>query len=169
MLVRQIPLVFTRPNDTIAYSPGDVIGFANAEKLSRIGIPAEIRASEGSSQMLRFSLNGPVSVIGSVVVAFDAIQSAKVGLELWAFRQELKIQEDNTPFAPTLKDLTSLEAVIPLEEFPAAGKRIFQSRQANIMIPTIRDLWCVLVVKTPFTPKAGGEFLVSLVAEFDGF
>lgn len=169
MQAYQFPFIFDRPNDTVAYSAGDVIGFTNAEKLSRIGIPAEIRAAEGSSQMLRFSFNGPVSVIGSVLVAFDAIQSAKVALELWIFRQELKIQEDNTPFAPTLRDLTNLVAVIPLDEFPVAGKRVFQSRQANIMIPTVRDLWGVLVVKSPFTPTAGGEFLISLTSEFGGY
>lgn len=169
MQARHFPMILNRPNDVIAYSPGDVIGFSNAEKLSRIGIPEEIRPAKGSSQMIRCNFNGPVAVIGSVLVAFDAIQTAKVGLEFWAFRQELEIQEDNTPFAPTTRDLTALVAIIPLEEYPAAGKRVFQSRQANIMIPTVRDLWGVLVVKSPFTPTAGSEFLVSLVCEFNGF
>jgi hypothetical protein len=118
--------------------------------------------------MFRFNFNGPVSVLGSVLVAFDANQTAKVALEFWVFRQELKIQEDNTPFSPTLRDLTNLVAVIPLDEFPVAGKRVFQSRQANIMIQTVRNLWGVLVVKSPFTPTAGGEFLISLTFEYNG-
>lgn len=168
MIGRKYPTILTRPNDVVAYSRGDVIGFTEAEKQSRIGIPEEIRPSKGSSQMIRFRFFEATAVIGSVLVAFDAIQPAKIDLEFWAFTQELKIQEDNTPFAPTLMDLRNLVAIVPLEEFPAGGKRVFQSRQVNFPIPHSHDLWGVLVVKTPFTPTANGEFLVSLTVEADG-
>ena len=168
MIGRKYPKILTRPNDVVAYSRGDVIGFTEAEKTSRIGIPEEIRPSAGSSQMIRCRFFEPVSVIGPILVAFDAIQPAKIELEFWAFSQELKIQEDNTPFAPTLKDLISLMAIIQFDEYAAAGKRVYQSRPASVVIPTVRDLWGVLVVKTPFTPTANGEFLISLAGQIDG-
>jgi hypothetical protein len=155
--------MLTRPNDVASYEPGDVIGFVDAEKASKIVLGGNVDLfAEGTFQQIRFNFTAAVDRVGSVTVTMDTIQLSKVNLELWLFGQDVQNQKDNMPFSPTERDLLNLLTVVQFDEFQTPGKRVFQSRKTDFMIPLIRDLWGVLVVRSAYTPKASGKVLIGM-------
>lgn len=158
MRVEHYPYTLTRPNDSTVYSGGDVIGFIDADKAGKWG----------TSQAIRLRFLDIVQTVESICVVLDSVQARSIELELWVFRQAIEIQVDNAPFAPTEKDLMGLLAVIPLKEFQVQGKKVLRSDMTGIPVPFMREMWGVLVVRGAYTPKPGGQAIISLTAGMVG-
>lgn len=148
----------TRPNDTNAYTAGDVIN-DSASAGTVFTIPAQIDGANG------FTLLQELICISSQNAA------TKPDLELWLFTTAPAAQNDNAAFAVTDAELAKLVGIvtIPVASFKvgntgsaAAGNAVCDVLNLSMPICTpvgsAGVLYGVVVVRNAYVPVANEEF-----------
>lgn len=154
---------FTRPNDTNAYTAGDVV--------------CDSTSAPTVMQFPRASLdNGESSVIQAATLVDSANQATKPDLELWLFDTAPAAVNDNAAFAPSDAEVRALVGVIafPSSAFKsgnatsgAGGNAICFVQNIGLPIVTANDtnaLYGVLVVRNTYTPVGQERFDIRLSA-----
>lgn len=140
-----------RPNDTNAYTAGDVIADSTSA-------PSVITLKNATSDF-----NGS-GVIDSAVCVSSFNNTTKPDLELWLFNAAPAATNDNAAFAPTDAEMLNLVGVIP---FPVASFKVGNAASATsgnaacvttncgVVINSkagVSDLYAVPVVRNAYTP-----------------
>ncbi len=154
-MIKEITTSVTRPNNTTAYTAGDVIGTA-------------------ASQVLTFNNVSTPFVQGSGWVANATVLSSAApttlpSLELWLFKVAPAAAADNSAWAVTDAELLNLIAVLPLATTYvglASGNHVQQSANtiAGFTLPSGSDtIYGVLVVRNAYTPVASEVYKVKII------
>jgi hypothetical protein len=149
----------TRPADTTAYAPGDVVGTAVTGTLI---IP---NASFGEFD---------AGIIQQAVVVSSAAVATSPDLELWLFDSTVAAIADNAAWAPTDAEMLTLVGIV---EFPTADWKIGNATAGaggnavcvadNVSLPFntkkgTSKLYGVLVVRNAYVPVSGEIFTLRL-------
>ena len=143
----------TRPADTTAYAPGDVVGTAVTGTLI---IP---NASFGEFD---------AGIIQQAVVVSSAAVGTSPDLELWLFDSTVAAIADNAAWAPTDAEMLTLVGIV---EFPTADWKLASTSAVcvadNISLPFntkkgTSKLYGVLVVRNAYVPVSGEIFTLRL-------
>jgi hypothetical protein len=152
---------FTRPNDTTAYTAGDVV--ANSTSAPVVMTFSNVVAA-----------NGKGGLIVNAKLLSSANQTTKGEFELWLFHTAPAAQNDNAACAFSDAEMANVAAVI---QFPsgyafvgnagagAAGNVLYQPDQVNKKFKcgaSDTSLYGVLVVRNAYTPVALEVFTVTL-------
>lgn len=148
----------TRPNDTNAYTAGDVVN-DSASAGTVLTIPAQIDGANG------FTLLQELICISSQNAA------TKPDLELWLFSEAPAAQNDNAPFAVTDAELAKLVGIVTI---PVASFKVANTGAAavgnvvcdvlNLSMPICTPagskgvLYGVVIVRNAYAPVALEEF-----------
>ncbi len=141
-----------RPNNAEQYSAGDVVGFV-------------VFGTGGTktTQVIPLTFSNLVDHLGTVIVSIVSSQVLLPNLELWLFRNFPPDQEDNTPFAPTDKELANLLKVVTFNTYFGKGTQVLQSRFEGLPIITTNRLYGVLVVRNNYKPLPSEQFIISVL------
>lgn len=149
--------VTQRPDDSISYSPGDVIGHLESNPNAKF-----------KKGYLTFEGNGPIASIGLVTIYENTAQPVLPQLELWLFKTPPKDQDDNTPLAvPDREFERYFVAAIPLSKSISArpgASCVHQSDGREIRIEPVARLFGYLVVRNKYTPAPKEQFMVKIFA-----
>lgn len=149
----------TRPNDTTAYTAGDII-------------------NDSTSAPTVFTFNncvrfeGGSGIIGRVIIDDSAAQSTKLSAELWLFDTTYTPDNDNAAITPTDAEMQTVVAVIPISTSyvgdatsGAGGNVLLTSGVVNTPFKCAegsKALYGMLVARNAYTPVAQEVFNIRI-------
>lgn len=151
----------TRPDDTNAYTAGDVI----CNSTSAPVILTFPRAVVGS---------GESGIIAHAQLIDSASQATKLDAELWLFDTTVAMDNDNAAFTPTDAELATCLGVIEFDgttafvgdaTVGADGNCIIQASNLAIPIRAVaaqNAIFGILVARNGYTPVASESFTIRL-------
>lgn len=154
-MFKEIVTSITRPNDTTAYTAGDVIGTADSQVLTFNNVSTAFVQGSGA--------------VCSASVISSAAPATLPSLELWLFKVAPTAVADNSAWAVTDAELLNLVGVIPLATTYvglASGNHVQQSATSinGFQLPAGSDaLYGVLVVRNAYTPVALEVYKVKII------
>ena len=150
---------FTRPGDTSAYAPGDVVN--NSTSAGTVLTFTNVVRKAGGS-----------GVILNALLIDGASQATKLDCELFLFDTTLTADNDNSPFTPTDAELGTCVGVIDFGASPflgdatvgAGGNCVYSAGGLNLPIVAVggQSLFGVLVARNAYTPTNAETFRVRL-------
>jgi hypothetical protein len=158
---RTIAANVTRPNDTTAYTAGDVL-------CDSTSAPTILTFTGATKEQ-----GGTGTIVGATCID-SAAQATKPDLELWLFDTAITMDNDNAAFTPTDAELRTLVGVIsfPVASFKvgdatsgADGNCVCDVQTLGVQVNTVvgsNALYGVLVVRNAYTPVANERFDVRL-------
>lgn len=148
-------LTKTRPDNTTAYTAGDVIN-ESASVGTTWNFANVVKASNKSG------------IIKQVTLAHSSYEATLPVLELWLFHTDPTADNDNAAFTPTDAELGDLVGVVPLvTPYQGSTNAVFIS-QPDLQFTCASadsDLYGVLVVRNAYTPLAEETFEIRLDIE----
>jgi hypothetical protein len=161
---------FTRPNDTNAYTSGDVINNSTSSPLVLTFPRATIDA-------------GGNSILQEVILTSSANQATKLDCELWLFDTTITPDNDNAVFTPTDAEMLTIVAVVAISasSWKGGDATVGAGGNALVVLPNLsipintrksggaagatagtNDLYGVLVARAAYTPVAQEIFQATL-------
>lgn len=148
---RVISASFTRPNNTDAYTAGDVV-------CNSTSAPTVMHFEESVRVV------GGSGVITKASILDYANQGTKLECELWLFTDDPAAVNDNAAFAPSDAELANLIGVIPIVDdyvglsgSGASGSVVIQSAIVDLPFQAATatsTIYGVLVARNAYTPIA---------------
>jgi len=139
----------TRPNDTTAYTAGDVVADTPGTRFTFSGLPIS---------------TGQGGMIQTVVVIDSVVAATPPDLELWLFDADVAAIADNAAFAPTDAELLNLVGIVTLATASFKKGTVNQACVSQNLGCSFKSdiLYGVLVVRNAYTPTANEVFKVVL-------